>query len=232
MSSENIECPHCLVMIHVSWNVHHIATDRKIADFRGNLRPDYTEFQVTATQCPSCSKPIMRIRTKVEELVLERFIYPVCANRPAIDSDSLPQTLKDDYLEACNVLEISAKASAVLSRRVLQGILKERGYDSKNLYTQINNVLDEKGEKALPTHIKDTIHFVRRFGNFSAHPITEETTLQVVDIEDGEAEWCLQIIEGLFTHYYVEPDRLRERIRDAEMKLAEGLTCPPKPGPG
>ena len=134
----------------------------------------------------------------------------------------MPQTLKDDYLEACDVLEISPKASAVLSRRVLQGVLKEQGHDSRSLYQQIDDVLEEKGEKALPTSIKDTIHFVRKFGNFSAHPITEETTLQVVDIEDGEAEWCLQIIEALFTHYYVESDRLKERIKDAETKLAEG----------
>ena len=195
-------------------------------------------------QCPapSCRKRFIRLQRKVFEewaeengrlvpippstVVSTDFLaYPRRRNRPEIDSESLPQTLKNDYLEACGVLELSPKASAVLSRRVLQGVLREQGYASKNLYTQIQAVLDEEGEKALPTSIKDTIDYVRRFGNFSAHPdarpITEETTLQVIDIEEGEAEWCLEIIEELFTHYYVEPDRRTRRIQAAEEKLAE-----------
>ena len=167
------------------------------------------------------------VRTKV---VVDRLVYPARRNRPAIESDSIRQDLKDDYLEACNVLEISAKASAVLSRRVLQLVLKEQGYDHRNLKVQIKKVLAEQGEKALPTSIKETIEFVRRFGNFSAHPITEETTfhpiteettLQIVNVEPDEAEWCLRIIEELFTHYYVEPDRRKKLIDDAEKKLTK-----------
>ncbi|MCY3937340.1 MAG: DUF4145 domain-containing protein [Chloroflexi bacterium] len=161
-----------------------------------------------------------------DTVVGEEFLaYPRRRNRPEIQSESLPATLKDDYLEACDVLELSPKASAVLSRRVLQGVLREQGYASKNLYKQIQAVLDEESENALPTAMKGTIDYVRRFGNFSAHPdarpITEETTLQVIDIEEGEAEWCLQIIEELFMHYYVEPERRTRRLQAAQERLAE-----------
>ena len=48
-----------------------------------------------------------------------------------------------------------------------------------------------------------------------------------MDIDDGEAEWCLQTIEALFRHYYVEPDRLRKQIRDAQIKLGEAEDTSP-----
>ena len=233
MSSENIECPHCLVTINIRWK-------------HTTLQPQFSGYEslgwhAVNTQCPSCHEQIIRIVKRVVDqrdearksmgyspggptrtnVVVDRLVYPARRNRPAIDSDSIPQTLKDDYLEACEVLEVSPKASAVLSRRVVQSILKEQGYEFRNLIDQIDRVQGETGEKALPTSINETIHFVRRFGNFSAHAITNETTLQIIDIEEGEADWCLRIVEELFTHYYVEPDRRRTLIEDAEKKLTK-----------
>lgn len=211
MSSGSIECPHCLRHVHVNWR----STDIYVG-------PDqhFTGLYVSYTQCPSCSKAIVHFGHRRE---FRHLIYPLRRNRLAIDSESIPKILKDDYLEACDVLEISPKASAVLSRRVLQDILRKQGYDFRNLYDQINAVLEEKAERALPTSLAETIDLVRRFGNFSAHPskrrITDETTLQVIDIEPGEAEWCLQIIEELFTYYYVEPDKRKKRIEAAEAKF-------------
>ena len=238
LSSENIECPHCLVTINIRWESS--ALEQQLSG-HGPLG-----WHAVNTQCPSCHKQIIRIEMRVVDeldkarkateypgggvvrtkVVVDRLVYPARRNRLAIESGSIRQDLKDDYLEACNVLEISAKASAVLSRRVLQLVLKEQGYDHRNLKVQIKKVLAEQGEKALPTSIKESIEFVRRFGNFSAHPIsahpiTEETTLQIVNVEPDEAEWCLRIIEELFTHYYVEPDRRKKLIDDAEKKLTK-----------
>ena len=164
-----------------------------------------------------------------KELLEDRLVHPPRRNRPTVDSESIPQALKEDYLEACEVLEISPKASAVLSRRVLQGVLKEQGFDSGNLYQQITDVLAEDVPAALPTSLRDTIDVIRHFGNFSAHPITQETTLQLVDVEPDEAEWCLQIVEELFRHYDVEPDRRRKKIGETRAKIeAHGKELLPK----
>lgn len=160
---------------------------------------------------------------------IDRLVHPPGRSRPTVDSEAIPQALKEDYLEACEVLEISPKASAVLSRRVLQGILKEQGYDSRNLHQQIIDVLAQDGPAALPGSLRDTIDVIRHFGNFSAHPITQETTLQLVDVEPDEAEWCLQIVEELFRHYYVELDRLRKKIGETRAKIeAHGKELLPK----
>ena len=243
MSSENIECPHCLVAVHIEWHCQHVL------DVRHRRYPyGSRQWRVVATECPSCDELIARINdvqyseaipghspakyeaTKTEVVVLEdRLVHPPRRNRRAVDSESIPQTLKEDYLEACEVLEISPKASAVLSRRVLQGILNEQGFDSGNLYQQITDVLAEDGQAALPSSLRDTIDVIRHFGNFSAHPITQETTLQLVDVEPDEAEWCLQIVEELFRHYYVDPDRLRKKIGETRAKIeAHGKELLPK----
>ena len=175
MTSENIECPHCLVAVHVRWNSRALQTVR--ADYEG------LGWHAVTTPCASCNELIVRIVKRVltddgERVVeIDRLVHPPGRSRPTVDSEAIPQALKEDYLEACEVLEISPKASAVLSRRVLQGILKEQGYDSRNLHQQIIDVLAQDGPAALTGSLRDTIDVIRHFGNFSAHPITQETTL-------------------------------------------------------
>jgi hypothetical protein len=63
---------------------------------------------------------------------------------------------------------------------------------------------------------------IRNLGNFSAHPVTDQTTLQIIDVEPGEAEWCLEILEDMFDHYYVKPAqaRIRKAALDAKLTAA------------
>ena len=213
--------------VHVRWNSRALQTVRAGYESLG--------WNAVTTPCASCNELIVRIVKRVltddgERVVeIDRLVHPPGRSRPTVDSEAIPQALKEDYLEACEVLEISPKASAVLSRRVLQGILKEQGYDSRNLHQQIIDVLAQDGPAALPGSLRDTIDVIRHFGNFSAHPITQETTLQLVDVEPDEAEWCLQIVEELFRHYYVEPDRLRKKIGETRAKIeAHGKELLPK----
>ena len=217
--------------VHVRWNF------RALQTVLPAVLPGYEDlgWHAVTTPCASCNELIVRIVKRVltddgERVVeIDRLVHPPGRSRPTVDSEAIPQALKEDYLEACEVLEISPKASAVLSRRVLQGILKEQGCDSRNLHQQIIDVLAQDGPAALPGSLRDTIDVIRHFGNFSAHPITQETTLQLVDVEPDEAEWCLQIVEELFRHYYVEPDRLRKKIGETGAKIeAHGKELLPK----
>ena len=113
------------------------------------------------------------------------------------------QDVGDDYKEACEVLPISAKASAALSRRCLQHLLRVKaGVKPGDLSNEIQQVLDSK---ALPSHLAEAIDAVRNIGNFGAHPIKSTSTGQVLPVEPGEAEWNLDTVEGLFDFYYVQP---------------------------
>jgi len=134
-----------------------------------------------------------------------------------------PRPIAADYVEACQVLPVSAKASAALSRRCLQAMLHAHGYKDKDLAKEVQQLLDEKDpEKVLPGPIRKTVDAIRNFGNFSAHPINDITSLQIIDVEPQEAEWCLEILEALFEHFYVGPKRAdaKKAALDAKLKAA------------
>jgi hypothetical protein len=135
----------------------------------------------------------------------------------------VPEEIKEDYEEACLVLSTSNKASAALSRRCLQAILRGQGYKQRDLAQQIDALLAEKDPaKAIPTALRETVDAIRNFGNFSAHPVTDLTTLQIIAVEPNEAEWRLDILEEMFDHYYVRPARAKARksALDAKLKSA------------
>jgi hypothetical protein len=125
--------------------------------------------------------------------------YPRTTRRKPTPQE-VPNTIKQDYEEACMVLSDSNKASAALSRRCLQAILRSQGYTQKDLAQQIDALLREQDPaKAIPTALRVTVDAIRNFGNFSAHPVTNETTLQIIDVEPDEAGWCLAILEKCLT---------------------------------
>lgn len=94
---------------------------------------------------------------------------------------------------------------------------------------QVEAVIRETDvSKALPPSLRENIDAIRNFGNFSAHPITDQTTLQVVDVEEGEAEWCLQMLLDLFDHFYVAPARAAAKRAALGIKLAAAGKPPMK----
>lgn len=141
----------------------------------------------------------------------------------------MPKPIAADYIEACNVLPISAKASAALSRRCLQNMLHAANYRDRDLAREIDLLLNEPDpRKALPHRLRETVDAIRNFGNFSAHPIDDKTTLQVIDVEPHEAEWCLEVIEELFEHFYVGPAMAAAKKVALDAKLAAGGKPPSK----
>lgn len=126
---------------------------------------------------------------------------------------------RQDFREACLVLANSPKASAALSRRNLQAISRDKaGTTSKDLYDQIEEVI--KSGK-LPSHIEDDLHAVRNIGNVGAHEIKSKVTGAIVEVEAGEAEWNLDVLESLFDFYFVQPALAAKRKAGLNKKLKE-----------
>jgi hypothetical protein len=91
----------------------------------------------------------------------------------------------------------------------------------KDLAKQIDALLTELDyTKAIPTSLRQRVDAIRIFGNFSARPVTDQTTLQVIAVDPGEAEWCLEILEEMFDHYYVGPAIVAARRAALDAKLA------------
>jgi hypothetical protein len=138
----------------------------------------------------------------------------------------VPPKIAGDYKEACTVLADSANASAALSRRCLQAILKEHlGAKTKDLFDQIDEVI---APGKVPTHIAEGLHAVRNIGNFAAHPMKSTTTGTIVDVEPGEAEWNLDVIEMLFDFCFVQPALAAKRKAELNEKLKQ-IGKPPIP---
>lgn len=140
----------------------------------------------------------------------------ISRNPPPVE---VPQEFVEDYMEACLILSDSPKASAALSRRCLQHILREKGgFKSRTLDAEIQLALDSK---TLPSHISESIDAVRNIGNFAAHPIKSQQTGEILPVEPGEAEWNLEVIEMLFDFYFVQPEKTRLKRESLNQKLQE-----------
>ena len=209
-------CPHCGVTVRFTEpdgkSPNGTFVDPK---FDGQLT------EVATAKCPSCGRPVVGMnaysRTSNDFVFRgSRFIYPSVAYRqqPAAD---IPSNIRSDYEEAVLVLADSEKASAALSRRCLQSLLREAAaIKSKDLSDQIDEVLP-----TLPGYLQPQLDAVRNIGNFAAHVQKSKATGEIIDVEPGEAEWNLDVLDLLFDFYYVQPKIAQEKRDALNKKLAE-----------
>ena len=87
-----------------------------------------------------------------------------------------------------------------------------------NLFDEIEQVIQTK---TTPSYIADALHNVRVIGNFAAHPFKSTATGEIVEVESGEAEWNLEVLESLFDFYFVQPARAAQRKAALNKKLQE-----------
>ena len=228
-----MKCPHCSINFHENWEDRDCLRNQGALHGRIMLIDTLTTYlwRYRSADCPGCRDVILEIaRTAPNRGNSEKWrqVYPIGANRGPVPIE-VPSQVAQDYIEACNVLPISAKASAALARRCLQNVLHSRGYKAKDLAKEIDLILnDPDPKKALPQGLRETLDGIRNFGNFSAHPIDDKTTLQVIDVEPHEAEWCLEIIEDLFEHFYVGPAAAAAKKLSLNAKLAAAGKPPTK----
>ena len=216
-----MKCPHCLISIHES--VSYTNTFASYGDGGDSWRVSYMT-------CPQCSEKILFLERGCRDAGLSDIFFEVTKSiqiyPKGVARASIPEKVKEesrniteDYLEACLVLEDSPKASAALSRRCLQHILREEAkVKHGNLSNEIQQVLDGG---SLPQYLNDSIDAVRNIGNFAAHPLKSNSTGEIVDVEPGEAGWLLDVIESLFDFYYVQPDILKKKKDELNKKLKD-----------
>lgn len=220
-----MKCPHCSIHFHDNWSGDHVPRGANYISYKGIKSGNAYWFFRTA-HCPNRKDITIEIGPATgngDQINAGwRRVYPVGANRGPVPPE-VPPDIAKDYIESCNVLPISAKASAALSRRCLQNMLHAGGYRARDLAKEIDLLLNEPDpKKALPHRLRETVDAIRNFGNFSAHPIDDKTTLQVIDVEPHEAEWCLEVIEELFEHFYVGPAAAKAKKDALNAKLAAG----------
>ncbi len=222
-----MKCPHCLVEVNPNFGEFPVGTDSD------------GYWSIFTMNCPNrnCKKLIIDIasgnpnkdqygniyNSSLREVLWRQTVRPFTSSRPSVPRE-VNTVFAADYNEACLILNFSPKASAALSRRCLQNILREKaGVKKGDLAAEIQQVIDSK---TLPTHLSESIDAVRNIGNFAAHPLKSTATGEIVEVEIGEAEWLLDVLEALFDFYFVQPAILKAK-RDSLNKKLAGIGKPP-----
>ncbi len=223
-----MKCPHCSVTVH--------SNPRKapVIDARNSERRD-VRWSTLSEACPHCHQAIIYLTIAplghnpqgqvVEGGQTGQFLsWPRGSSRPC--PQEVPADLMKDFNEAVSVLPFSAQASAALTRRSLQHVLRDYGKTkSKDLFDQIQEIVDTN---QLPAALTEQLDAVRAIGNFAAHPLKSQNTGAILPVEDHEAEWNIDVLEAVFDHYFVKPAQAAARKAALNKKLAEGGKPPIK----
>jgi len=217
-----MKCPHCLVAFHDVPQYNIIGEDRE------------GKWGLVYRVCPSCGKLIIELVSaewnynggyrpgKIDSRILVR---PKGPSRSPIPPE-VPQEFSEDYTEACLVIADSPKASAALSRRCLQCILREKtGVKKGNLADEIEQVINSSN---LPSHLAESLDAIRNIGNFAAHPTKSSRSGEILPVEIGEAEWNLDVIEALFDFLFVQPEMIKKKRAALDRKLKDAGKPPMK----
>ncbi|KAB8066282.1 DUF4145 domain-containing protein [Janthinobacterium violaceinigrum] len=209
----NMECPHCQRAITVSReresnSVHVFNIDNPAGEL--GL---YSVFIL----CPNKECQKITIKAKLSRTFKE-FGYIqekeelqtwnlVPEGKAKKFPDYIPTVIIKDYEEAFSIVELSPKASATLSRRALQGILRDFWkVKPQNLNMEIESIKDRVDGLTW-----DAIDSIRKIGNIGAH--MEKDINIILDVDPEEAHLLISLIETLLTEWYVGRAERESRMK-------------------
>ena len=180
------------------------------------------QFTISCHRCPDCAGQVVWLNELGPpgdsdkpwdvEIVETSLLYPKTA-QPALPG-TVPSDIATDFGQAHAVLHCSPKASAALSRRCLQNLIRsQEGIQARTLFEEVSQLL---ALNKLPRYSADDLDAIRVVGNFAAHPIKDTNTGEIVDVEMNEAEWTLDVLRELILFYFerqVESQLRRERLQ-------------------
>ena len=152
--------------------------------------------------------------------------------------DYIPNPIVENYIQACRIRDLSANASAAMSRRCLQGMIRDFCQISKPTLAKEIGTLRKRvdsggqGPQGVSHDTLDAIDHVRSIGNIGAH--MEKNINLILDVTPEEAQALIDLIELLFEEWYVARHKREERLKklgvviaDKNAKKAQAALPPP-----
>lgn len=185
-------------------------------------------YKIIITRCPYCSEERLEIHRGIAGLHsfatmpdshLNTQIRPKSIHKTF--PDYVPKAVYEDYKEACAILKFSPKAAATLARRALEGMILDFWQITAKSKGNLKKEIDELQGK-VPANQWKAIDAVRRVGNIGAH--MEKDVNVIVDIDPGEAEKLISLIELLIQQWYIarhEQEQLYNDIVGIDNKKQE-----------
>lgn len=213
------ECPHCKRMTTI--NTHNIhLSNNFLQDINADRGTGYN-VQTKNLICPNfqCKKisvyvSVYRAReiysNSSYKIINEQFLF---GDRFYPDKnikqypDYIPEPIRKDYEEACQISSLSPKASATLARRCIQGILRDFWkVKPDNLIKEIEQIKDK-----VDIQTYEAIDSVRKIGNIGAH--MEKDINVIIDVDENEAEVLISLLDILFQNWYIEKHNREEQLK-------------------
>jgi hypothetical protein len=145
--------------------------------------------------------------------------------------DYVPQAIRDDYVEACSIVDLSPKAAATLARRAVQGIVRDYWKIVKNTLNLELQELEGRVGNDITRETWDSIDAVRSIGNIGAH--MEKDINVIIDVDPGEAQLLIELVEVLIADTYIarherEEHRAKLLATKARKQAERGGPAAPK----
>lgn len=228
----NFTCPHCgIAQIATEKSSRSFSAFTHVGKFKEMSNPDQAEcLKVSghAVRCANKDCERVTVALSLGSGVKDSFggqtlipgsvfwsanLYPGRVGKPF--PEFVPEAMVEDYKEAWSIIDLSPKSSATLARRCLQAMIRDFcGIRERTLFHEIDALRVMAEKDALPRGVdEDTIGAMialKDVGNIGAH--MSEIDGVILDVDAGEAEKLLGLIEMLFADWYVARGKRAERI--------------------
>lgn len=223
MSSRNFTCPYCNHPTTIT-DPNYFESWERISLLKSSLGE--VGFYIQSVSCPNSKCQKLWLRAELCNTYMQHGNFGDWMKGSLIQSwqllpeseakvlpDYIPQSIQQDYYEACRIRDLSPKASATLARRCLQGMIRDFwGITKAKLKDEINELEDK-----VDSDIWTSIDAVRSVGNIGAH--MEKDINIIIDVDPGEAQLLIGLIEQLVDDWYVARESRRKRTEELK-KLA------------
>lgn len=193
------QCPFCSMIMPITPDTHQcrVPSFDRDNDSTANIY-DASSCFIDFFYCPNCGEYTVKA-TGAGDMVkrIDTFLHPTSHAKQF--PSYVPTSIRQDYEEACAIVNLSPKASATLSRRCLQSMIRDFwGITGKKRLVDEIDALENK----VPAAQWKVLNSLRRIGNIGAHP--EADVNLIIDIEPSDAQKLISIIELLIKQWYIE----------------------------
>ena len=150
-------CPYCNVFAHQEWRFRLLLYN---SDGTSRTESMYNQLRISGWSTSTCGHC-----NKTSFWLGEKLIYPKSSIAP-LPNEDMPEDVKDDYLEARDIVNESPRGACALLRLSLQKLMPHLGESGNNLNTDIGNLVS----KGVSLEIQKALDSIRVIGNDAVHP--------------------------------------------------------------
>lgn len=161
-----------------------------------------------SSDCPACRQVVFFWTVSVEEDKIIVYMFPECKGHRKIlfTGSEIPDPIKRSYESTVHAFNSkNYNATAVCSRRTLEGIFKYRLPDDKKNLPLAKAIDQIKNSEDLAKPLNNLSHAIRQGGNLGAHFDMEK------EPNEELAEAMVDLLEYLIEYLYTLPNQI-ERI--------------------